>query len=59
MSTHAPLYSSCFKIPEADYASVASRSGCSWAKPITHTGFGIPPVMHITSHAGLRKMFAR
>ncbi|MDR1480053.1 MAG: hypothetical protein LBJ00_14045 [Planctomycetaceae bacterium] len=27
-------YSSCFKIPEAGHASVASRSGCSRAKPI-------------------------
>ncbi|MDR1480393.1 MAG: hypothetical protein LBJ00_15765 [Planctomycetaceae bacterium] len=27
-------YSSCFKIPEAEHASVASRSGCSRAKPI-------------------------
>jgi hypothetical protein len=36
------LYSSCFKIPEAEHASAASRSGCSGAKPTAHTGFGIP-----------------
>ncbi|MDR1480940.1 MAG: hypothetical protein LBJ00_18600 [Planctomycetaceae bacterium] len=35
------LYSSCFEIPEAEHASVASRSGCSRAKPTVHTGFGI------------------
>ncbi|MDR1478495.1 MAG: hypothetical protein LBJ00_06085 [Planctomycetaceae bacterium] len=35
------IYSSCFKIPEAEHASVASRSGCSGAKPTAHTGFGI------------------
>ncbi|MDR1477522.1 MAG: hypothetical protein LBJ00_01110 [Planctomycetaceae bacterium] len=35
------IYSSCFEIPEAGHASVASRSGCSWAKPIAHTGSGI------------------
>jgi hypothetical protein len=35
------LCSSCFKIPEAEHANVASRSGCSWAKPTAHTGFGI------------------
>ncbi|MDR1478146.1 MAG: hypothetical protein LBJ00_04315 [Planctomycetaceae bacterium] len=35
------VYSSCFEIPVAGYASVASRSGCSEAKPIAHTGFGI------------------
>ncbi|MDR1479781.1 MAG: hypothetical protein LBJ00_12680 [Planctomycetaceae bacterium] len=40
------FYSSCFKIPEADYASVASRSGCSRAKPTAHTGFGIPDFIH-------------
>ncbi|MDR1479595.1 MAG: hypothetical protein LBJ00_11710 [Planctomycetaceae bacterium] len=28
------LYSSCFEIPEAEHASVASRSGYSRAKPI-------------------------
>ncbi|MDR1477513.1 MAG: hypothetical protein LBJ00_01065 [Planctomycetaceae bacterium] len=28
------IYSSCFEIPEAEHASVASRSGCSRAKPI-------------------------
>ncbi|MDR1480127.1 MAG: hypothetical protein LBJ00_14420 [Planctomycetaceae bacterium] len=28
------LYSSCFKISEAEHASVASRSGCSRAKPL-------------------------
>ncbi|MDR1478370.1 MAG: hypothetical protein LBJ00_05455 [Planctomycetaceae bacterium] len=33
--------SSCFKIPKAEHASVASRSGCSRAKPIAHTGIGI------------------
>ncbi|MDR1478894.1 MAG: hypothetical protein LBJ00_08125 [Planctomycetaceae bacterium] len=27
------IYSSRFAIPEAEYASVASRSGCSRAKP--------------------------
>ncbi|MDR1477604.1 MAG: hypothetical protein LBJ00_01545 [Planctomycetaceae bacterium] len=32
------LYPSCFKIPETAHASVASRNGCSGAKP---TGFGI------------------
>ncbi|MDR1479023.1 MAG: hypothetical protein LBJ00_08775 [Planctomycetaceae bacterium] len=36
------LHSSCFKIPKAEHASVASRSGCSMAKPIAYTGFGIP-----------------
>ncbi|MDR1479515.1 MAG: hypothetical protein LBJ00_11305 [Planctomycetaceae bacterium] len=37
-----PLYSNCFlKIPEAEHVSVASRSGCSGAKPTAHTGFGI------------------
>ncbi|MDR1477386.1 MAG: hypothetical protein LBJ00_00410 [Planctomycetaceae bacterium] len=35
------VYSSCFEIPEAGHASVAPRSGCSWAKPTAHTGFGI------------------
>ncbi|MDR1477471.1 MAG: hypothetical protein LBJ00_00845 [Planctomycetaceae bacterium] len=35
------LYSSCFKIPEAGHARVASRSGCSRAKPTAHTNFGI------------------
>ncbi|MDR1478982.1 MAG: DUF1559 domain-containing protein [Planctomycetaceae bacterium] len=35
------LYSNCFKIPEAEHVSVASRSGCSGAKPTAHTGFGI------------------
>ncbi|MDR1478065.1 MAG: hypothetical protein LBJ00_03900 [Planctomycetaceae bacterium] len=33
--------SSCFEIPEAGHASVASRSGCSGAKPIAYTGIGI------------------
>ncbi|MDR1479683.1 MAG: hypothetical protein LBJ00_12180 [Planctomycetaceae bacterium] len=35
-------YSSCFEIPEAGHASVASRSGCSRAKPTAYTGYGIP-----------------
>ncbi|MDR1478351.1 MAG: hypothetical protein LBJ00_05360 [Planctomycetaceae bacterium] len=35
------IYSSCFKIPEAEHASVASRSGCSETKPTAHTGYGI------------------
>jgi hypothetical protein len=35
------LYSSCFKIPEVEHGSVASRSGCSGAKPTAHTGSGI------------------
>jgi hypothetical protein len=35
------IYSSCFKIPEAEHASVASQSGCSGAKPTAHTSFGI------------------
>ncbi|MDR1479569.1 MAG: MFS transporter [Planctomycetaceae bacterium] len=35
------LYPSCFEIPEAEHASVASQSGCSGAKPAVHTGFGI------------------
>ncbi|MDR1480074.1 MAG: hypothetical protein LBJ00_14150 [Planctomycetaceae bacterium] len=33
--------SSCFEITEAEHASVASRSGCSGAKPTAHTSFGI------------------
>ncbi|MDR1480836.1 MAG: hypothetical protein LBJ00_18070 [Planctomycetaceae bacterium] len=41
MKKSIALYSSCFEIPEAEHASVASRSGCSRAKPIAHTGFGI------------------
>ncbi|MDR1478251.1 MAG: hypothetical protein LBJ00_04850 [Planctomycetaceae bacterium] len=40
-STKNILYSSCFEIPEAGHTSVASRSGCSWAKPTAHTGYGI------------------
>ncbi|MDR1480370.1 MAG: SDR family NAD(P)-dependent oxidoreductase [Planctomycetaceae bacterium] len=41
--THDPtkVYSSCFEIPEAEHASVASRSGCSRANPTAHTGSGI------------------
>jgi hypothetical protein len=35
------IYSSCFEILEAEHASVASRSGCSGAKPTAHTGFAI------------------
>ncbi|MDR1477545.1 MAG: hypothetical protein LBJ00_01230 [Planctomycetaceae bacterium] len=35
------IYSSCLKIPEAEHASVASRSGCSGAKPIANTGIGM------------------
>ncbi|MDR1479954.1 MAG: hypothetical protein LBJ00_13550 [Planctomycetaceae bacterium] len=35
------LHSSCFKNPEAEHAGAASRSCCSGAKPIAHTGFGI------------------
>ncbi|MDR1478871.1 MAG: hypothetical protein LBJ00_08010, partial [Planctomycetaceae bacterium] len=35
------LYSSCFKIHGAGHSSVASRSGCSRANPIAHTGSGI------------------
>jgi HD superfamily phosphohydrolase len=35
------IHSSCFKIPEAEHASVASRSSCSEAKPTAHTGVGI------------------
>ncbi|MDR1478220.1 MAG: hypothetical protein LBJ00_04695 [Planctomycetaceae bacterium] len=38
------IYSSCFKIPEVEHGSVASRSGCSWAKPTAHTGSGITGV---------------
>ncbi|MDR1480611.1 MAG: hypothetical protein LBJ00_16910 [Planctomycetaceae bacterium] len=34
------LYSSRFKTPEAEHASVTSRSGCSRAKPAAHAGFG-------------------
>jgi type II secretion system protein D len=35
------LCSSCFKNPEAEHVSVASRSGCSRAKATAYTGFGI------------------
>ncbi|MDR1480495.1 MAG: hypothetical protein LBJ00_16305, partial [Planctomycetaceae bacterium] len=35
------MYSSCFEIPEVEHANVASRSGCSWAKPTAHIGLGI------------------
>ncbi|MDR1479581.1 MAG: glycosyltransferase family 25 protein [Planctomycetaceae bacterium] len=41
INTSSTICPSCFEIPEADYASVASRSGCSRAKPTAHTGFGI------------------
>ncbi|MDR1478716.1 MAG: hypothetical protein LBJ00_07215 [Planctomycetaceae bacterium] len=41
MDLNKNIYSSCFEIPEAEHASVASRSGCSRAKPTAHTGFGI------------------
>ncbi|MDR1480100.1 MAG: hypothetical protein LBJ00_14285 [Planctomycetaceae bacterium] len=41
---YSVLHSNCFKIFEAEHASVASRSGCSWAKPIAHTGFGISTI---------------
>ncbi|MDR1477307.1 MAG: hypothetical protein LBJ00_00015 [Planctomycetaceae bacterium] len=41
MKKFASLYSRCFEIPEAGHVSVASRSGCSGAKPTARTGFGI------------------
>ncbi|MDR1480187.1 MAG: hypothetical protein LBJ00_14725 [Planctomycetaceae bacterium] len=38
---YGKICSSCFEILEAGHASVASRSGCSGAKPTAHTGSGI------------------
>ncbi|MDR1479211.1 MAG: hypothetical protein LBJ00_09740 [Planctomycetaceae bacterium] len=35
------LFSGYFKIHGAEHGSATSRSGCSRAKPITHTGSGI------------------
>ncbi|MDR1479270.1 MAG: hypothetical protein LBJ00_10040 [Planctomycetaceae bacterium] len=35
------IYSRCPKIRKADYTSVASRNGCSMAKPTTHNSNGI------------------
>ncbi|MDR1479788.1 MAG: hypothetical protein LBJ00_12715 [Planctomycetaceae bacterium] len=35
------VYSSDFKIPAFEQATVASRSDCSRAKPTVHIGFGI------------------
>ncbi|MDR1478444.1 MAG: hypothetical protein LBJ00_05830 [Planctomycetaceae bacterium] len=35
------IYSSCFKISEAEHASVASRSGCSRVKSTAHTSSDI------------------
>ncbi|MDR1480190.1 MAG: hypothetical protein LBJ00_14740 [Planctomycetaceae bacterium] len=48
------VYSSCFKIPEAEYASVASRSGCSGAKPTAHTGSGIVEFSVLSVSSGLK-----
>jgi hypothetical protein len=35
------IHSICFKIPEAERANAITWSGCSRAKPTTHTGFRI------------------
>ncbi|MDR1479523.1 MAG: sugar transferase [Planctomycetaceae bacterium] len=43
--------SSYFEISETEHASVASRSGCSGAKPTAHTGCGtIPPAPRISNY---------
>ncbi|MDR1479089.1 MAG: exonuclease subunit SbcD [Planctomycetaceae bacterium] len=46
------INSSCFEIPEAEHASAASRSGCSRAKPTSHTGSGIKCLSKIVIIAG-------
>ncbi|MDR1478752.1 MAG: BatA domain-containing protein [Planctomycetaceae bacterium] len=53
------LYSSCFEIPEAEHASVASRSGCSMAKSTAHTGFGIssPSLIGVEANDSLLTRF--
>ncbi|MDR1479318.1 MAG: hypothetical protein LBJ00_10285, partial [Planctomycetaceae bacterium] len=47
------LCSSYFKIPEAEYASVVLRSGCSGTKPIAHIGFGITFLKPLIIWAGM------
>ncbi|MDR1478965.1 MAG: hypothetical protein LBJ00_08485 [Planctomycetaceae bacterium] len=39
------IYSSCSEIPGTGHGSVASRSGCSRAKPTAYTGSGIVSIL--------------